>query len=174
MRAARARVAAADKARELAQSLRTRDVSVGLQYEHWPNRADANNQGTGNSFGVAFSVPLFLRHNNEGEIARAQADWYAARDGLERVLGLARSETARAASDVAAARERLFRFENELVKEAERSAGAAEFAFKNGAIGVMDLLDSRRTLKAIQIDAANARADHAKALAAYVLSGGGS
>ena len=170
VRAARARVAAADKARELAQSLRTRDVSVGLQYEHWPNRADANNQGTGNSFGVAFSVPLFLRHNNEGEIARAQADWYAARDALERVLGQARSETARAANDLAAARERLSRFENELLKEAERTATAAEFAFKNGATGVMDLLDSRRTLKAVQIDAANARADHAKARAAYALT----
>ena len=170
VRAARARVAAADKARELAQSLRTRDVSVGLQYEHWPNRADANNQGTGNSFGVAFSVPLFLRHNNEGEIARAQADWYAARDALERVLGQARSETARAANDLAATRERLSRFENELLTEAERTATAAEFAFKNGATGVMDLLDSRRTLKAVQIDAANARADHAKARAAYALT----
>ncbi len=172
VRAARARVAAADKARELAQALRTRDVSVGLQYEHWPNRADANNQGTGNSFGVAFSVPLFLRHNNEGEVARAQADWYAARDVLERTLGQARSEAARAAGDLAAARERRARFEGELVKEAERTAAAAEFAFKNGAIGVMDLLDARRTLKAIQIDAANARADHAKALAAYALSQG--
>ena len=174
VRAARARVAAADKARELAQSLRTRDVSVGVQYEHWPNRADANNQGTGNSFGVAFSVPLFVRHNIEGEIARAQADWYAARDQLERVLGQARSEAMRAAGDLAAARERLFRFENELIKEAERTAAAAEFAFKNGATGVMDLLDARRTLKAIQIDAANARGDYAKALAAYALSGGGS
>ena len=172
VRAARARVAAADKARELAQSLRTRDVSVGLQYEHWPNRADANNQGTGNSFGVAFSVPLFVRHNNEGEIARAQADWYAARDFLDRVLAQARSDVSRASGDLAAARERLTRFEGELVKEAERTANAAEFAFKNGAIGVMDLLDARRTLKAIQIDAANARADHAKALAAYTLSQG--
>jgi cobalt-zinc-cadmium efflux system outer membrane protein len=170
VRAARARVAAADKARELAQALRTRDVSVGVQYEHWPNRADANNQGTGNSFGIAFSVPLFLRHNNEGEIARAQADWYAARDLLERTLAQARSEAARAAGDLAAARERRARFEGELVKEAERTAAAAEFAFKNGAIGVMDLLDARRTLKAIQIDAANARADHAKALAAYASS----
>ena len=172
VRAARARVAAADKARELAQSLRTRDVSVGLQVEHWPNRADANNQGTGNSFGVAFSVPLFLRHNNEGEIARAQADWYAARDFLDRVLAQARSDVSRASGDLAAARERLARFEGELVKEAERTANAAEFAFKNGAIGVMDLLDARRTLKAIQIDAANARADHAKALASYTLSQG--
>ncbi len=172
VRAARARVAAADKARELAQSLRTRDVSVGVQYEHWPNRADANNQGTGNSFGVAFSVPLFVRHNNEGEVARAQADWYAARDAQERVLAQARSEAARAAGDLASARERLIRFETELIKEAERTAAAAEFAFKNGAIGVMDLLDARRTLKAIQIDAANARGDHAKALAAYTLSAG--
>lgn len=172
VRAARARVAAADKARELAQALRTRDVSVGVQYEHWPNRADANNQGTGNSFGVAFSVPLFFRHNNEGEIARAQADWYAARDVLERTLAQARSDVARASGDLAAARERLARFEGELVREAERAATAAEFAFKNGAIGVMDLLDARRTLKAIQIDAANARADHAKASAAYALSMG--
>lgn len=172
VRAARARVAAADKARELAQALRTRDVSVGLQYEHWPNRADANNQGTGNSFGVAFSVPLFVRHNNEGEIARAQADWYAVRDFLDRVLAQAKSEAARAAGDLASARERLARFEGELVKEAERTAAAAEFAFKNGAIGVMDLLDARRILKAIQIDAANARADHAKAWAAYTLSQG--
>ncbi len=173
VRAARARVAAADKARELAQSLRTRDVSVGLQFEHWPNRADANNQGTGNSFGVAFSVPLFLRHNNEGEVARAQADWYAARDFLDRVHAQARSDASRAGGDLAAARERLTRFEGELVKEAERTANAAEFAFKNGAIGVMDLLDARRTLKAIQIDAANARADHAKSLAAYASNLGG-
>lgn len=68
VRAARARVAAADKARALAQSPRTRDVSVGAQYEHWPNQADANNQGTGNSFGVALSIPLFLRHRYEGEV----------------------------------------------------------------------------------------------------------
>ena len=146
---------------------------MGVQYEHWPNRADANNQGTGNSFGVAFSVPLFVRHNNEGEIARAQANWYAARDQLERVLGQARSEAMRAAGDLAAARERLLRFENELIKEAERTAAAAEFAFRNGATGVMDLLDARRTLKAIQIDAANARGDHAKALAAFELTQGG-
>ncbi len=170
IRAAQARVAAADKARELAQSLRTRDVSVGVQVEHWPNRADANNQGTGNSVGVALSVPLFLRHSNEGEIARAQADWYAARDALERVQAQARSEVARAAGDLAAARERLTRFEAELLKEAERSAAAAEFAFRNGAIGVMDLLDARRTLKLIQLEAISARADLAKATAAWEVS----
>lgn len=172
VRAARARVEAADKARELARALRTRDVSVGAQYEHWPNRADANNQGTGNSFGVAVSVPLFLRHQYEGEVARAQADWYAARDALEQVRAQARAEVARAAGDLAAAAERRARFENELLPEAMRTAAAAEFAFRNGAIGVMDLLDARRVLRSIQSDIASARADHAKALAAYELGRG--
>ncbi len=172
MRGARPRLAAAGKHRELAQSLRTRDVSVGVQYEHWPNRADANNQGTGNSFGVALAVPLFLRHSHEGEIARAQADWYAARDVLDKVRAQVLTEAARARSDLDAARERLARFEAELLPQAEKSAASAEFAFRNGATGVMDLLDARRTLKAIQIDAVAARADHAKALAAFELSVG--
>jgi cobalt-zinc-cadmium efflux system outer membrane protein len=167
VRAAAQRVAAADKARELAQSLGTRDVSVGVQYEHWPNQADANNQGTGNSFGVSMSIPLFLRHRFEGEIARAQADWYAARDAYDRVRGLAAGEVLRAASDLDAARARVERFETELLPKARRSAEAAEFAFRNGAIGVMDLLDARRTFKAIQADATLARADHARAWAAW-------
>jgi len=166
VRAAQARVEAADKARDLAQAQRTRDVSIGAQYDHYPV-TDANTLGTGNSFGVSVSVPLFLRNNNEGGIARAQADWYAARDGLDRVRALALGDVLRARSDLENAAERLGRFEADLLPAAQKSADAAEFAFKNGALGVMDLLDSRRTLKAVLIDAANSRADYAKALAAW-------
>ena len=172
VRAARARIDAADKARELARAMGTRDVTIGAQYEHWPNQADANNQGTGSSFGIGVSMPLFVRHRFEGEIARAQADWYAAQDALQRTLSQARTEAERAGGDLSAARERLVRFDAQLLPEAMRSAAAAEFAFRNGAIGVMDLLDARRVLKAIQVDAANARADHAKALVAYDLGRG--
>ena len=165
VRAAAARVEATDRARELAQSLRTRDVTVSAQFEHYPV-SEANSAGSGNSFGVGFAVPLFLRHSYEGETARAQADWYAARDAYDRVVALAKAEVARARGDVAAARERRVRIESELLPQAQKSAEAAEFAFRNGAIGVMDLLDARRTLRAIQIEASAARADHARALAA--------
>jgi cobalt-zinc-cadmium efflux system outer membrane protein len=165
VRAAAARVEAADRVRELARSLRTRDVTVSAQFEHYP-ASEANSAGSGNSFGVGFAVPLFLRHSYEGETARAQADWYAARDAYDRTVALARAEITRARGDVAAARERRVRIETELQPQAEKSAAAAEFAFRNGAIGVMDLLDARRTLRAIQIEAVAARAEHARALAA--------
>jgi len=169
IRAAATRVAAADRARDLARALRSRDVTVNLQFEHYPV-SETNPGGSGNSMGLGFSVPLFLRHSNEGEIARAQADWYAARDALQQVRGIARAELLRVRGDLDAARERRLRFETELLPRAIQSSSAAEFAFRNGALGVMDLLDARRILKAIQAEAAGARADFAKALAAWQAS----
>jgi cobalt-zinc-cadmium efflux system outer membrane protein len=166
VRAAQARVEAADKNRELAQAQRTRDVSIGAQYDHYPV-SQTNTLGTGNSFGISISVPLFVRNNSEGTIARAQADWYAARDNVDRVKAQALSDVLRARGDLENALERLERFERDVLPAAQKSADAAEFAFKNGAMSVMDLLDARRTLKAVQTDAANARADYAKALAAW-------
>jgi cobalt-zinc-cadmium efflux system outer membrane protein len=163
VRAARARIEAANEARELARSLRTRDVSVGVQFEHFPD----NFGNTSNSYGVGVSVPLFTRNYYEGEIAQATAAWNAAKDNLERTRALAQSEISRALADLAAAAERLARFQENLLAEAKKSSDSAEFAYKNGAIGVMDLLDARRTLRAIQLDAASAQADYAKALAAW-------
>ena len=165
VRAAAARVAAAVRLRDLARSLRTRDISVSAQFEHWPV-SDANPAGSGNSFGVGIALPLFLRHSYEGEAARAQADWYAARDEFDRIVALAHVEIARSRADLDAARERRNRIDSDLLPQARKSADAAEFAFRNGAIGVMDLLDARRTLRAIEIEATAARADHARALAA--------
>jgi len=44
---------------------------------------------------------------------------------------------------------------------------AAEFAFSRGAISVLEVLDARRTHRAVQLEALAARTDHAKALAAW-------
>ena len=170
VRAARNRVDAAEKARELARSLRTHDVSVGMQYDHYPvnpSYALGSGAGTGNSYGVFVSVPLFARYYYEGEIRGAEVGYDAAVEAMDKVRAQARSELMRAFSDLQAAEARLNRYDGSLLGEAKKAADSAEFAYRNGAIGVMDLLDSRRTLRAIQVDAASARNDYAKALAAW-------
>ena len=170
VRAAKSRLEATQSARELARSLRTRDVSVGVQYDHYPvnpSYAQGSGAGTGNTYGVFMSLPLFARYYYEGEIQRSEVDYSAALEALDRVRAQASTEIARAFSDLQAAAERLQRYDESLLVEAKRAADSAEFAYKNGAIGVMDLLDARRTLRATQIDAASARNDHAKALASW-------
>ena len=165
VRAARRRLESAQKARELARSLRTRDFSVGAQYDRYPS-SGSNTLGSGNSFGVFVSVPLFVNYAFDGEIRRAEVDYSAAEESLARLIAESRAEGQRALGDLHAAFERLRRYE-QTVAEAMRSASAAEFAYANGAMGVMDLLDARRTLRAIQIESVNARAEYARAWAAW-------
>ena len=174
--AARARIEAAEAARDLAKSLRTRDLTLGAQFDHYPVNpmyAATSGAGTGNTWGVFVSAPLFTRYYFDGEIAQAESAYNSAIDNLERARAVARAEIAKARSDVTAAAERLARYRDGMLAEAKKAADSAEFAYKNGAIGVMDLLDARRTLRSIQLDAATAQADHAKALAAWQAGLGG-
>ena len=165
VRAAEARVRAAAAALRLALALRTRDITVGLQAEHWPQSA-ANTQGSGNSFGITVQIPLFLRNQFQGEIRNAQVAADSAAVTLEKVRAVASSELARSADDAQISAARLRRYDSELLPASARSADAAEYAFRNGATGVMDVLDARRTRRATLLEAVAARAEHARALAA--------
>ncbi|MBK8017217.1 MAG: TolC family protein [Betaproteobacteria bacterium] len=161
VRAARRRVDAADRARELARALRTRDITVGVQYERYPTQIQNN------TIGVGVSLPLFLNYGFEGEVRRSEADRQIALDYLERTRSAALAELRRAGAELTGARDRIRRFDDELLKQAVRAADAAEFAYRNGALGVLDLLDARRVLYATRVDAVDARADYARALASW-------
>ena len=159
--AAAARVEAAEKLRELARAQRTRDVTVGAQYERYPSSSPAN------SIGLGISIPLFTGNDFSGDIRRAEVDRYAALDAQARVRAAAQTELRRAAGDLNGAADRLERFDATLLAAARRAAEAAEFAFQRGATSVLEVLDARRTLRGVLVDALAARADHAKALAAW-------
>jgi cobalt-zinc-cadmium efflux system outer membrane protein len=159
--AAKARLEAAEKLRDLARAQRTRDVTLGAQYERYPGSVPVNSVG----FGVA--IPLFTGNNFEGDIQKAEVDRYASIDALARARAIAENDLRRAASDLNSAADRLERFDGSLLGAAARSAQAAEFAFQRGAISVLEVLDARRTHRAVQLEALAARTDHAKALAAW-------
>lgn len=159
--AARARLAAAEKLRDLARSLQTRDITVGAQLYRFPSATPYY------SIGVGISFPLFTGYDYSGDIQRAEVERYAALDALEKARAVARNDIGRAAADLASAAERLERYDTALLEAAGRSAQAAEFAFRRGAISVLEVLDARRTLRAVRLEALAARADHARALAAW-------
>jgi len=161
VRAARARVEAADRGAALANALRTRDITAGVQYERFPG--DTAN----NSYGVFVSVPLFTNYYYEGEIRKAEVELAAERDNLDRVRGLAIADIARSRADLDSAAERVTRSREAVLTAAERAATGAEFAYSRGAIGVTDLLDARRQFYAARLEAVLVQADYAKALSAW-------
>ena len=166
VRAAQARVQAAQSALKLAQAQRTRDVSVGVQYDRSP-ASPANSFYTANSYGVSVQIPLFVNNYFEGDIRNAAAGLDSAQENLQRARFQAGADLQRAWTDMQSAGDRLLRLREELGVAARRAVDAAEFAFRNGAISVTDVLDARRTFRAITLDELSARADYAKALAAW-------
>ena len=164
--AAQARVRAAEERRNLARALRTRDITGSVQFEHVPWNPLANPTAV-NTVGFGVSVPLFTNYHFEGEIRRADVELDAARMSLEKAKALARGDIESSRADLESSIDRVRRFENALLSEAQKAADAAEFAYANGAIGVMDLLDSRRQLYLTRLEASTAQADYGKSLAAW-------
>jgi cobalt-zinc-cadmium efflux system outer membrane protein len=161
VRAAQRRVDAAMRALDLARSLRTRDVTVAVQYEHYAG------QDQNNTIGLGASVPLFVSNTYDGEIRRAEVDVETALDAVARARAAATIDVRRARTDLDAARDRVTRFDGVVVDEARRAADAAELAYRNGASGIVELLDALRTLAAVRGDAATARAELARALVTW-------
>ncbi|QMW23303.1 TolC family protein [Sandaracinobacteroides saxicola] len=156
--AARARVDAARAALGLARAQRARDVDVGLQAENDP-------RGVGSSFGVAVAIPLLWGNRYSGSIAQAGTDVAQAEALLEKSRAVARAEIATADRAVAETAARLNAAQNQELPAAASAARIAEFAFSRGALGLLDLLDARRSRLAAELDTIDARLAFAQALA---------
>lgn len=164
--AAAARAQQAERQLALAKAQRTRDVSVGLQLEHYPNGVPT--PGSGQLLaGIGFSLPLFLWHQYDGEIARAASDAEAGRLQLDRSRAQAAAEVEAARHSLAAASAAATRFRDAIVPQAQAAAAAVEYAYARGAAPLTDLLDTRRSLRQVRLDEAGAAHDYAVALAVW-------
>ena len=154
VRAAAQRVAALEQALKLAQSLRTRDVTLGLHTERDPALG-------GNVFGLSVSIPLLLNNDFSGEILKAQSETEQARHELERSRAIVRANIERARTRLEDAYDRATRLVREALPEAKRAVEAVEFAFGKGAGSLTDLFDARRQYAAISNEAIAAHAQFA-------------
>ncbi len=165
VRAARERLQAAQAAFDSALALRKNDVTLGTSIDHYPGTSRRLLE-------LRLQVPLagvLGTYGYEGEIARARAQLDQAQDLVDKVLLVARAETERLAQDLRSAAARASEFQEAIVPRARQVAGMAELAYTRGALPLVDLLDARRTLRSVLLDDIVARADHARALAAWRL-----
>jgi len=133
-------------------------VTAGFQLEHNP-------PAPGTLIGFGVSMPLFVDGRQDGPIRRAGVALTEAEAQRERVRAQALADRRGAQAQVASARTQVERYEQDLVPQAREVAEATEFARQHGAMSLQDLLDARRTLHSVMLEAAQAHADHAKALA---------
>lgn len=157
--AARLRLSAARQGVALAQALRVTDPVVGTSLENTPD-------GFGNSsklMAVRVAIPLVHQNRYEGEIARAVAESALSQDLLERTRQRALNEMVTALQARQANAERLQTYEEKILPDALRVAEQTEMAYRKGGLPLTELLDARRTLRAVQLDVLNARGAYAKA-----------
>uniref|UniRef100_UPI0035AF423F TolC family protein n=1 Tax=Zoogloea sp. TaxID=49181 RepID=UPI0035AF423F len=167
--AARKRVEQANALRDLARAQRTRDVSVGVQYEH--AGANANNAYSTSSYGLSVSVPLFLGYDYRGDIAKSEADYDAAEQQLVATRAAVGSEQARLRAEYEASQARYLRLRDVVLPAAERAGRGADVAIQKGGMSLTDYLDTQRSLRAARIETIQARADLARAALTLRLAG---
>ncbi|MEY4625605.1 MAG: cation/multidrug efflux system outer rane porin [Pseudomonadota bacterium] len=169
LQAFKSKTQSAEASRNFARSLKTPDVTVGLQYNHLPVTGSPQN-GTVNTYLVNFTIPLFVRHQYQGESMRAEAEYYKARDLQVRAERDALVAIELREAEVRNNQEKLNRMLLSILPSAEQTASAAEFAYSKGAIGVLEVIDSRRSLRQVRTEASQIRADFAKSLNAFKLA----
>ncbi len=162
VRAALARVQAAQASLDGAMALRKGDVTVGAGFEHYPGFSTRLIQ-------FRASIPLQWGYSYQGEIGRAQAAYTQAEDALDKARRDAALEIQGLQRAALTAQRRAQGYETEILPRARRVAEGAELAFRRGAIPLFDLLDARRTLRATLLEAIDARTDYAKAAGAWTL-----
>ena len=159
--AAQRRLDAAEKFVDLAKAQQTRDVTIGAQIER------DNQNSAANLIGVGVSIPLFTGYDFRGEIRRAYVDRDSAKDELERIKALAIGESSQFIFEAERQSERARHLRDEALPAAHRANAAVQLAFNQGVASVLDVIDARRSLYAVEIDTTNALAEAAKARAAW-------
>ncbi len=162
VRAAQARVQAAQAALDGSSAQKVSDITVGASYDHFPGTSTALME-------LRMQMPLQWGYSYQGEIARSAAQLAQAQDALEKVRRLAQAELQGLQQLTLSTAQRAQSYETEILPRARQVADGAELAYNKGALSLTDLLDARRTLRSTLLDALNARADYARASVAWQL-----
>jgi len=128
---------------DLAKSSRYPDPKISGFYEREPDREVA---------GIGLSLPLPIWYRQRGEILSAAAEVARA----EAELAQLKNETGRSVTEAhrryLIARDLITVFTDQLLKQAEESRRIAETSYREGASGILDLIEAQRTARQTFLD----------------------
>lgn len=156
VRAARSRVDAARAALDLARASQVTDITWGGGFNHYPPEQRASVQ-------LRAQFPWQLNYRFEGEIRQAVAGLQRAEESLRQTLLAAESELIALQLRRVTTAERLAGIEAQILGRSQEVLDRAEAAYTRGATSLTDLLDARRTFRAVRLDAIQARLEAARA-----------
>ncbi|HUL13406.1 MAG TPA: TolC family protein [Methylococcaceae bacterium] len=164
LKAARVRIQQAEKNLTLARRLAIPDVTVTGYFARDP----------GNFFmdtgGIGISLPLPLFYRQEGEIARAGVNMNSAELFVRQTEQGVRAEVMKALAAWKSADAIARRFEESVVARIDKLRKAQEYAYRKGAVGLLELIDAERNYKAMMLDYYAALASRSNAYADLLMA----
>lgn len=118
----------------------------------------------------SINAPIPTWYQFQGEVGKAAAELNTSRLELEQIRNSIRSDVIASHARLMATRAIVDRFENESRARIENVRDAQEFAYNQGAIGLIDLLDAERTYTRLMIEYYAARTDESVAYADLMMA----
>ncbi len=153
--AARNTLLATGSSIKLAQAQRTRDVSVGYEFQR---------VGQDHALGVVVQIPLFTYNNQQAGIAQAEAQQMSAAALLKQAETQAVNDVEKAYQSYLAAQRMLELYNTQNLNQVEKLRSIAAYSFKEGALSLFEVLDAQRAYNQTITAYNQARADYQNSL----------
>lgn len=149
VRVARAEIGRAEAEIDLAKRQRFPDIALQLMYQQQGTGQAAANPAT---VALGLTAPIPLLYQNQGEIARAEADRRTQQIAHDRTRLAIEAEVEAAFARFTTQRRVVERYEQALLERARRARDVTELQFNSGAAPLIDYLDAQRTFIAVSQD----------------------
>jgi len=135
------------------------DYSAGAEY-----RRQQGVNGTGNSVGFFFSVPLPVFNRNQGEIARVTSEEVQLQKQIDALQSQVSGEVTGAYREYETARQLIGDIESDLLGLSQEARNTTNYVYQAGAGSLLDVLDAQRAFNETMSTYYDAQADYRRAV----------
>lgn len=132
------------------------DLTSGVTYTHISGQ---------NTMGINFSIPLPVFDRNQGEIARTRFALTQAQQQADAANDQVLTDVRDAYEGLVTSQQVVQLYTSGYLKQAQDSRDISEYAYKRGAVSLLDFLDAERSYRATQLAYRQALADYLTAIA---------